>query len=31
MAGTNSECLFYRGVRVIESQINGVKKSRDQL
>ena len=29
--GTNSRCLFYRGVRLIESQIQGVKKGRDQL
>ena len=29
--GTNSRCLFYRGVRLIESQIEGVKKGRDQL
>ena len=31
MAGTNSRCPFYRGVRLIESQINGVKTDRDQL
>ena len=31
MAGTNSMCPFYRGVRFIESQIKGVKNSRDQL
>ena len=31
MAGTNSGCSFYRGVRLIESQIKGVKKGRDQL
>ena len=31
MAGTNSMCPFHRGVRFIESQIKGVKNSRDQL
>ena len=31
MAGTNSMCPFNRGVRFIESQIKGVKNSRDQL
>ena len=31
MAGTNSICPFYRGVRLIESQIKGVKNDRDQL
>ena len=31
MVGTNSMCPFYRGVRFIESQIKGVKNSRDQL
>ena len=30
-AGTNSGCPFNRGVRLIESQIKGVKKGRDQL
>ena len=28
MALTNSRCPFYRGVRLIESQIKGVKKDR---
>ena len=27
----NSKCPFYRGVRLIESQLKGVKKGRDQL
>ena len=31
MAGTNSMCPFYRGVRLIEGQIKGVKSGRDQL
>ena len=31
MAGTNSMCPFYRGVCLIESQTQGVKKGRDQL
>ena len=30
-AATNSRCLFTRDVRLIESQIKGVKKGRDQL
>ena len=29
--GTNSGCPLNRGVRLIESQIKGVKKDRDQL
>ena len=29
--GTNSRCPFNRGVRLIESQIKGVKKGREQL
>ena len=28
MALTNSRCPFYRGVRLIESQIKGVRKDR---
>ena len=31
MAGTNSKCPFYRGICLIESQIQGVKNGRDQL
>ena len=31
MIGTNSMCPFYRGVHLTESQIKGVKNSRDQL
>ena len=29
--GTGTECPSYRGVRLIESQIEGVKKGRGQL
>ena len=29
--GTGSKCPSWRGVRLIESQIKGVKKGRDQL
>ena len=29
--GTGTKCPSYRGVRLIESQIKGVKKGRDQL
>ena len=29
--GTGSKCPSYRDVRLIESQIKGVKKGRDQL
>ena len=29
--GTGTKCPFYRGVRLIESQIKGLKKGRDQL
>ena len=29
--GTSTKCPSYRAVRLIESQIKGVKKGRDQL
>ena len=29
--GTGTSCLSWRGVRLIESQIKGVKKGRDRL
>ena len=29
--GTRTKCPSYRGVRLIESQIKGLKKGRDQL
>ena len=31
MAGTNSKCPFYRVICLVESQILGVKKGKDQL